>query len=240
MNSQTVEYEAHELNMVSHLFVGERNGPRPGILVFPDMYGISDHSKERARQLAEVGYVALACDLHGNGHVLSGMEEVLAVRETLIYDPKAIRARAKGGFDALKARPEVDTDRMAGIGFCFGGRMALELARSGEALAAVVAFHAGLGTEAKGDSKNIKGKVLVCTGSEDSMATREDRAAFEDEMTEGGVDWQVHLYGGVYHSFTNPEAEAMGRPDFARYDSRADTRSWNSMLNLLGEVFGPV
>jgi dienelactone hydrolase len=237
MHAEKLEYEAHGLNMVGDLCIGDGNGKRPGILLFPDMSGISDHTRARARDLGELGYVALACDLHGNAHTLSGMDEVLAVRETLIYDPQAIRARARGGLEALLKRPEVDPSRVGAMGFCFGGRMALELARAGEDLACAVAFHAGLRTEAVGDSRNIKGKVLVCTGSEDSMATAEDRAAFEAEMMEGGVDWQLHLYGGVYHSFTNPDAAALNRPDFARYDAKADARSWTSMLNLFDEVF---
>lgn len=237
MRSQVLEYRVGDLHMESHLFLPDADGPRPGILVFPDMYGISDHTKERAERLAGLGYVALACDLHGRGHILRDMDEVLEVRETLIYNPTEIRARGKGGYDALKAHGAADPSRLAAIGFCFGGRMALELGRAGLDLVCLVAYHAGLRTEAVGDSRNIKGKVLVCTGSEDSMATAEDRAVFEAEMKDGDVDWQIHLYGGAYHSFTNPDAASMNRPDFARYDPAADSRSWRSTLDLFNETF---
>jgi dienelactone hydrolase len=115
--------------------------------------------------------------------------------------------------------------------------MALELARSGAAVGAVVGFHSGLGTTQPQDAKNIKGKVLVCLGAEDPGIDAKQRAEFEQEMREGGVNWQMSLYGGVVHSFTNPEADKMGRPDFARYDEQTDKRSWAEMLSLFDEVF---
>jgi dienelactone hydrolase len=127
---------------------------------------------------------------------------------------------------------------VAAIGFCFGGTMALELARSGADLAAVTGFHSGLATKKPEDARNIKGHVLVCLGADDPSIGADQRAAFEAEMKAGGVEYQLHLYGGVVHSFTNPEADAMRRPEFARYDGRADTRSWASMLALFDEVMG--
>ncbi|OYV40612.1 MAG: hypothetical protein B7Z81_01880 [Acidocella sp. 20-61-6] len=153
--------------------------------------------------------------------------------------PERIRARAQGGLDTLLARPEVDASRIAAIGFCFGGTMALELARAGADLAGSVGFHSGLATKAPEDARNIKGKVLVCLGADDPGIDAAQRAAFEAEMRAAKVDWQMQLYGGVVHSFTNPAADRLGKPDFVRYDARADARSWASMNAFFGEIFGP-
>ena len=118
--------------------------------------------------------------------------------------------------------------------------MALELARSGANIAGIVGFHSGLATAAPKDAKNILGKVLVCIGADDPGIDAAERAAFEDEMRAGGVDWQMNVYGGVVHSFTNPAADAMGNPDFLRYDAKADARSWSEMRAFFDEIFLPV
>ena len=127
--------------------------------------------------------------------------------------------------------------RIAAIGFCFGGTMALELARSGADVVGVVGFHSGLSTAAPEDAKNIRGKVLVCIGADDQGVPLDQRMAFETEMREGQVDWQMNVYGGVVHGFTNPNIGEMGRPDKARYDAQADVRSWAQMRAFLDEVF---
>jgi dienelactone hydrolase len=131
----------------------------------------------------------------------------------------------------------VDASRVGAIGFCFGGTMALELARGGTDLRAVVGFHSGLGTARPEDSKHIKARVLVCIGADDPGIPPDQRAAFEAEMRTGKVAWEMHLFGGVVHSFTNPEADKMGRPEFARYDQRTDRLSWAAMSELFTEVF---
>ncbi len=137
----------------------------------------------------------------------------------------------------MQQRPEVDQTRIAAIGFCFGGTMALELARSGAPVAGVVGFHSGLATAAPQDAQNIKGKILVCIGADDPGIPAEQRSAFEREMREGKVDWQMKLYGGVVHSFTDPEADGRGNPERARYDARADRRSWAEMRAFFDEIF---
>lgn len=155
----------------------------------------------------------------------------------MIENPAGTRARAQGSLDALLAQPEVDRAKIAAIGYCFGGTMALELARAGAAIAAVAGFHSGLVTARAEDARNIRGKVLVCIGADDPGIPPDQRATFEQEMCDGGVDWRVHLYGGVVHSFTNTEAAKLGRPEFARYDAGADARSWSEMIALFDEVF---
>jgi dienelactone hydrolase len=235
MLKETLTYQADGLTMVSHLYVGEGSGARPGVLVFPEAFGLGEHAKSRAERLAGLGYVALACDLHGDGAVIGDLAQVMPLIEALRADTSRIRARAGGGLAALTARPEVDSKRIASIGYCFGGTMSLELARGGADIAAVVGFHSGLATVSPADA--IKAKILVCIGADDPGIPPEQRADFEQEMRAAGADWQMHLYGGVVHSFTNPDAAKMGMPDFARYDAAADARSWNSMLGLFDEVF---
>jgi dienelactone hydrolase len=239
MQIETVEYQADGLLMLGHLaFEPGDTTRRPGVLVFPEAFGLSDHAKSRAERLAKLGYVALACDLHGEQYLTKTLDEALGLIGPLRADPARIRARAKGGLDVLLSRPEVDPARIAAIGFCLGGTMSLELGRGGAPVGAIVGFHSGLATAAPpDDAKNIKGKVLVCIGADDPGIDAAQRAAFETEMRNGGVNWQMSLYGGVVHSFTNPDADKMGRPDFARYDAQADTRSWAEMQALFDEVF---
>lgn len=238
MNTETLTYEADGLHMVSRLYYDGRGEARPGVLVFPEAFGLGEHAKSRAERLAGLGYVALACDLHGEGRVFSDLGEVMPLIEALRADPLRTRARASAALDALKGRAEVDASKVAAIGFCFGGTMALELARGGAEVAGVVGFHSGLATARPEDAKNVRGKVLVCIGADDPAIPLEQRQAFEQEMRDGQVDWQMNLYGGVVHSFTNPEAGRLGRPETARYDARADARSWAEMLAFFGEIFG--
>lgn len=239
MHTDALTYDADGLHMESRLFVDDAGGGRrPGVLVFPEVFGLGEHAKSRAERLAGLGYVALACDLHGEGKVYDELETVMGLIKPLRDDPRKTRARARGPLDALLARPEVDPARIAAIGYCFGGTMALELARSGAPIAGVVGFHSGLSTSMPDDAKTITGKVLICIGADDPGIDAAQRAAFEEEMRAGGVDWQMNLYGGVVHSFTNPAADRLGRPEFARYDAKADARSWAEMQAFFEEIFG--
>lgn len=239
MRSGVLSYEADGLDMESHLYVDDgRAGPRSAVLVFPEAFGLGEHAKAKARKLAELGYVALACDLHGQGRIITDREALKAELGALFDAPERIRARAGGGMDALLAQPGVDAGRIAAIGFCFGGTMALELARGGRAIAGAVGFHSGLRTTRPQDAVNIRGKVLVMIGADDPGIPADQRAAFEAEMRAARVDWRMTLYGGVVHSFTNPEADAMGMPDFSRYDAAADRRSWAEMLAFFDEILG--
>jgi dienelactone hydrolase len=237
MNTEVLSYEADGCLMQSHLYYADNPSQRPGILVFPEVFGLSQHAKNQAQRLAELGYVTLACDLHGEGKLFPDLKSVGGIVERLRNEPAHIRSRAKGGLDALAARPEVDPSRIAAIGFCFGGTMALELARGGSPIIGVVGFHSGLATVAPEDARNIKGKVLVCIGADDPVIPLEQRIDFEKEMRNGGVDWQMNLYGGVVHSFTNPDADIGGRTEVSRYDKKAAARSWASMRAFLDEIF---
>jgi dienelactone hydrolase len=240
MRSEILSYQADGCTMRGRLYGGGGAEKGPGILVFPEAFGLGEHAMGRAERLAELGFVALACDLHGEGAVHEDLETVKRLFGALMAEPARIRARAKGGLDALLTRPEVDPDRIVAIGYCFGGTMALELARAGDPIAAAVGFHCGLASHNPDPVTAISPRILVCIGADDPGIDAAQRQAFEEEMRRVGADWQMHLYGGVVHSFTNPAADARGTPQFSRYDAKADARSWSAMIALFEEMFGLV
>jgi dienelactone hydrolase len=238
MAGQELRYEADGLEMVGSLHRPAGGGAAPGVLVFPEAFGLGDHAIEVAERIAhELGYAALACDLHGHRRIL-GMAEVGAALGPLRTDAARVRARVGGALQALLGEAGVDAARVAAIGFCFGGTLAFELALSGADLRAAIGFHSGLQVTSPQDAHQIRGKVMALLGAEDPGIPQEQRDAFQRMLTAAGVDWQMTLYGGVVHSFTNREADKMGRPEFARYDARADRRAWVQMADLLEEVFG--
>jgi dienelactone hydrolase len=237
MPGEELRYRADGLQMIGSLHRPPGGGRAPGVLVFPQGSGIGEHTRDKAERIArELGYVALACDLFGDGRVAGG-EELRATLGALRASAEHLRARTGGALEALLAQPEVDAARVAAIGFCFGGTMAFELACSGADLKAAIGFHSGLQVTTPQDVRRIKGKVMALLGADDPSVTAEHRAAFERMMTEAGVDWQMTLYGGVVHSFTDKDAARSNQPQFLRYDARADRRSWARMAALLEEVF---
>lgn len=217
-------------------FLADGAGDRQaaGVLVVHEGPGLGAHTIERARRLAELGYVAYAMDLYGERDlsIERAKEQVRALRA----DRPALRSRMVAALDRLRAHPTVDPARTAAIGYCFGGTAALELARSGADVSCVVGFHAGLDAGDPADARAIRCKVLVCTGEDDPIVDAAQRAAFVEEMSDAGVDWQLVLYGGVGHSFTNPDIDAYGFPGFA-YHELADRRSWRAMRALFEEAW---
>jgi dienelactone hydrolase len=157
----------------------------------------------------------------------------------LMGDADRIRELARSGLAILLAQQEVDPAKVAAIGYCFGGTMALELARSGADISVVVGFHSGLATQRPAQPGEIKAGILVCIGADDPMVPAEQRAGFEDEMRAAQVDWRLNLYGGAVHSFTNPNAELSGFPGVA-YHQSTDERSWRAMLDFFDERLGQV
>ena len=150
---------------------------------------------------------------------------------------KADQAQVQRAADCrVRARPR--PEGIAAIGYCFGGAMSFELARDGADILAAIGFHTALATKSPAPASGINAKILACIGDEDPVAPPEQRAAFAREMSNARADWQLHLYGGVAHSFTVQDAAKLGRPDFARYDAHADSRSWAAMIGLFDELFG--
>lgn len=208
---------------------------RPGVLVVHDWGGVGEYVRVRSQMLARLGYVALTADIFG-AQVRPGPQDAPRVAGGYYRDPALTRARVAAGLKQLRAHPLVDPSRIAAIGYCFGGWVALELARSGAELAGVVTFHAALSASDPADAVNIKGKVLVLSGASDPVVPDEQILAFENEMRAAPlVDWQLVRYGGAVHSFTQPEVNS---PEHgAAYQPAAERRSWTAMLNFFDEIF---
>ncbi len=235
MHTDDIEYEHGGRRLVGHLAEPDGTDARPTVLVCHEGPGLDDHAKTVAVRLAQLGYLAFALDYHGDGKPLE-RNEMMGRLGALMTSPGDTRALARAGLAVLLAQPRADASRVAAIGYCFGGTMALELARDGADLRAVVGFHSGLGTSRPDDAANIRARVLVCIGSEDPFVPPDQRLAFEAEMRAGKVDWRMHLHGGVAHSFTNERASEAALPGVA-YDQRTDERSWRAMLDLFDEAF---
>jgi dienelactone hydrolase len=230
------EYERDGIVMRGRLALPDTDDALvPGVLVAHEANGLDDFQASRAEVLAELGYAAFALDYHGEGRVFDDPTELGAQLEDFGTDPARIRARAQAGLDVLLAEPRVDRTRVAAIGFCFGETVVMELARTGADLKAVVGFHPGLNLLRPGDSRNIRGKVLMCIGADDPIVPVQRRLAFEEDMRAAEVDWRMIVYGGVEHSFTHPRAAAAGMRGL-KYDALAADRSWRAMLDLFTEA----
>lgn len=221
--------------LTGYLADGSAGRPAPGLLVAHEGGGLGRHTKERARRLAELGYVAFALDYYGEED--PPLERAMALGKALRAEPALFRSRLAAGLEVLTAQPSVDRTRLAGIGYCMGGAAVIELARMGAPFVAVVGFHSGFLPGSSEENGAIRGKLLLCHGADDSVVTAEQRDSFLAEASAAGIDWQLHLYGGVGHSFTNPDIDALGIAGFA-YDEIADRRSWAAMLNLFEEILG--
>jgi dienelactone hydrolase len=237
MIEELLTYEADGLAMRGRLFFEPATNARAGVLVFPEAFGLDELAMSRARQLAALGYVALACDLHGEGRVIDDLQEAMAALQPLIDDPRRSRARASAALAALAARSEVDRARIAAIGFCFP--IPLELARSGADIRAVAGLHTALATRAeKGKPGSIKARVLVCIGADDPFIPPGQRADFEAEMRDAGAEWEMQVYGRTVHSFTNPNAAKRNMPEAIRYNAEAAARAWSSALDHFARALG--
>jgi dienelactone hydrolase len=239
---EDIDYEVGGRRMVGQLAVDDyRPGLRPAVLLCHEGLGLDEHVKGRAVRLAGLGYLAFALDYQGQGEgqgESAPRDEAIARLTALMPDADLTRSLARAGLDVLLAQEQVDPGRVAAIGYCFGGTVALELARTGADLKAVVGFHPSLSSAKPADSRNIKGSVLMCCGADDPIVTSDQRLAFEAEMREARVaDWRIEVYGGVGHSFTNPRVSELEMPGFA-FDAAADRRSWRAMLDVLEETLG--
>ena len=211
-------------------------GTRPAVLVAHDWLGVTDKTKAKVEELAKLGYVALAADLYGKGNRPANPEEAGKAAGALKEDRIALRARMQQGLKVLKEQPQTDKTRIAVIGYCFGGTAAIELGRAGADLKGIVSFHGGLDSPKPADGKRIKGKVLALHGADDPFVKPTDLAAFEQEMRDSGVDWQLVKYGGAVHSFTDKTAGDDPKKG-AAYNAGADKRSWVAMQDLFKEIF---
>jgi len=211
-------------------------GKRPAVLVVHQWMGPGNYEKKRAGMLAQLGYNVFAVDIYGKGVRPTDPKDAGVEAGKYKSDRALLRARVRAGLDVLAKHELTDPKRIAAIGYCFGGTAVLELARSGAEIAGVVSFHGGLSSPTPGDAKNIKCKVLALHGADDPFVPATEVAAFEDEMRQGGVDWQLVAYGGAVHSFTDWGAGSDNSKG-AAYNERADRRSWEAMKQFFAELF---
>lgn len=237
MREQSIAFESQGRRFDALLVQSEESPAadrRPGILVLHGGAGVGSHERERAHRLAALGYIVFVPDLFGEK--FASRERGVEVITKLVADPPTLRSRGMDALAALASHARVDAARLAAVGFCFGGLAALELARSGADLRAVVCFHGKLTSQAPAEVGAVRAAVLVCTGAIDPFVGRDQRTAFEDEMTLARADWQLNVYADAMHGFTErplPGAQAP-RPGL-RYDATADRRSWEAMRALFAE-----
>lgn len=207
---------------------------KPGVLVVHDWMGVTEKTREKARELAQLGYIAFAADIYGKGVRPKDAAEAGALAGKYKTDRKLFRERLTLGLQELRKQKRVDSQRLGAIGFCFGGTGVLELARTGATLKSVVSFHGGLDSPEPQLGKNIRARVLALHGADDPYVPEKDLAAFESEMRTHKVDWQLVKYGGAVHSFTDKTA-GTDNSKGAAYNEVAARRSWVDMKQFFSE-----
>ena len=237
VQTQVVEYKHGNTVLQGYLAYDDAiKGQRPGVMIVHEWTGLGSYVKKRSEQLAKLGYVAFAVDMYGKG--IRPTNPTDAATQATIYksNRQLMRDRATAGLKVLQDNKLTDKNRIAAIGYCFGGTTVLEVARSGANIAGVVSFHGNLDTPNPKDATKIKSKVLVLHGADDPLVPKAQVNTFETEMRQAKVDWQMVEYGGAVHSFTNPEAGNDVSKGFA-YNATADRRSFADMQQFFAELF---
>ena len=236
IQEQFVEYEQAGATLEGFLACDDTEDvSRPAVMVVHAWGGRGQFECDKARALAELGYVGFAADLYGKGVLGNSVEENASLMQPFLEDRALLQSRLTTALETLKSLPEVDNDRIAAIGFCFGGLCVLDMARTGTDIKGVASFHGLFGAPGNTAGTKIKAKVLALHGHEDPMVPVNAVVELEKELTEAGADWQIHVYGNALHAFTNPAAN---NPELgAIYNKNADKRSWQALLNFLDELF---
>jgi dienelactone hydrolase len=212
---------------------------RPAVLVVPEWWGLNDYAKGRARQLADLGYVAMAVDMYGNGQTAANPDEAMKLAGPFYQDPQLTQTRLDAALQKLKTYPEVDTNNIAAIGYCYGGYVVLNAAKLGEPLKGVVSFHGDL-SGVKPDKNLVKAKVLVLHGEADPLVKPEVVQQFKHQMDSAGVPYTFKSYPNAKHAFTNPAADSVENKFHigVGYNAEADKQSWSDMKEFLHNLFG--
>jgi dienelactone hydrolase len=235
LRSKTIPYQDGELSLEGYLAWDDAYaGRRPGILVVHEWWGLNEYARRRADMLARLGYLAFAVDMYGKGKTTQHPEEARAWATEVRKNVDAWRRRGQKGLEILRSQELVDPERVAAIGYCFGGSTVLQLAFVNAPLRGVVSFHGAL-PEHDGKTK-IRPRILVCHGADDNFIPEDVIAKFRKGLDAVGADWQMVSYGGARHSFTNPDADKSG-VEGLRYHAKADQRSWKLLQSFLQEIF---
>jgi dienelactone hydrolase len=240
IKAETVLYIAQGQVMKGYLAFDENlKGPRPGVLVVHEWWGLNDYARRRARMLAELGYTALALDMYGNGKVATHPADAQRFASEVLGSFAVAKARFLAGMELLKEKPFVDPTQIAAIGYCFGGGIVLNMARQGVDLKGVVSFHGSLTAVQPAQPGVVKARILVLAGGADKVVPPEQVAAFKKEMETAQADYRVIIYPGAMHSFTNPDADKLAKEFHLPigYNAEADRKSWEEMKQFLTEIF---
>ena len=211
-------------------------GKRPGVLVIHEAWGENQHARDQAVRLARAGYVGFALDMYGKGKVTTHLEDAQAFLAEASKDPAVVRARFEAARKLLERQPQVDPKRIGAVGYCFGGNVALNMARAGEDLTAVATFHAAVPSADQPVSGKVKARILINTGGADPLVPKSQVDAFVKELKDAGADISVITYPNAKHSFTNPDAAKAGM-DALGYDPDADRQSWDAAMKMFREAF---
>lgn len=214
-------------------------GKRPGILVIHEWWGHNEYARKRTEQLAGMGYTALAVDMYGDGKTAGHPKEAGKFSQAAMKNVITAKGRFDAALDVLRKEVSVDPEKTAAIGYCFGGGVALHMARMGSDVKGVVSFHGSLGTKIPAQAGKVTAKILVCHGAADPFVPAEKVAAFKKEMDDANVDYTFKAYAGASHSFTNPGADAMGKKFELPigYHKAADEQSWADMQSFFDQLF---
>jgi dienelactone hydrolase len=238
LREENVTYTGDGITMNGYVaYDADKKGKLPAVLVIHEWWGLNDYPKMRARKLAELGYIAMAVDLYGNGKTADNPDDAGKMSGAFYQKPQMAKGRFDAALNKLKTYSQVDTNNIVAIGYCFGGGMVLNLARMGENLKGVVSFHGSLvGTPP--DKKLLKAKILVCHGADDQFVKPAEVAQFKKQMDSIGADYTFKAYPNATHAFTNPNATPMGEKFKMpiRYNAAADSASWNDMKEFFGRI----
>ncbi len=227
--TKTIAYDHEGQKLQGYLAYDDaKKGPRPGVLVIHEWWGLNDYAKMRTRQLAEMGYVAFAADMYGEGRTTRDPKEAQAWSSAVSSKPGMLAARSKAGLDVLRKEKETDVERIAAIGFCFGGTTVLQLAYAGVPLKGVVTFHGGLVVPDEQQARKIRAPIVILHGAEDGFVKPETIDGLKKALDAAKVDWFMVTYANAVHAFTNPDADSYKIPGIG-YNEKAAKRSWDEM-----------
>ena len=239
IKEETVTYTSNGVTFKGFIAYDDNiKGKRPAILVVPEWWGLNDYTRMRARKLAELGYIAMATDLFGDGKVAANPSEAQNFTAPFYKDPTLVKTLLDAALQKLEEYSQADPRNVGAIGYCFGGYVVLNYAKMGADLKGVVSFHGGIGGVPV-DKKLLKAKVLVCQGGSDKFVSLKDVENFKHQLDSIGVENTLKIYANATHAFTNPDATATGKKFNMpiEYNAEADRDSWNDMKMFLGKIF---
>ncbi|MCG2617372.1 dienelactone hydrolase family protein [Terrimonas sp. NA20] len=239
IKEENISYTGDGISMNGFVAYDEnKEGVRPAVIVIPEWWGLNDYPKHRAKQLAELGYIAIAIDMYGNGKTADNPDSAGKYATPFYQDPQMAKRRFDAALQKLKSYSQTDTGRIAAIGYCFGGAQVLNMARLGENLKGVVSFHGNLmGVPA--DKNTLKAAILICHGAADSFVPAKEVELFKKEMEKVGGNYTFKAYDSATHAFTNPDATEAGKKFKLpiAYNAAADSASWQDMKAFFGKIF---